>query len=360
MKKIFLIILVIFAAISCEDKFDLNSINTGSNTIVYGDTVYIQQSPVWEGFNKPQDMIVGREPFIYVCDTENDRVVMLNIAGQVLGSKSVNHPTSITQDYKLNLIVVAEFDTLINDVSLTFSAVYKIDLVSADHDLQNAKMRRILPQDPKNDPFAFNRPDRIYTGVTSFFDNSYYVSRKGPSNSNPVDRDNAVLIVREFSFPNGRDTVVIGKVPLLEAEGTGLLSANKISSLTAFPKKNIDFILTLVGDNSFKVQWLQFVSNIDFTGYQNKLAAFGSDLMQVNKFSKPEDVCLDDADNIYVADAAKDSVFKFNSFGDELESFGGSDLFNSPHAVAYYDKTLYVLDTGNDRILRYILSTDIQ
>ncbi len=344
-------------AFSCTDKFDLteatNSINNGQDNI--GDTVYIQQSPVWEGFNKPQDMIVGREPFIYIADTENNRVVMLDISGQFLGEKSIKRPTSIAQNYKLELFVVAEFDTTISGENLTYSALYKIDMVAAGHILNNTTIVRVLPQNPKLDPFAFNRTDRFYTGVCSFSDNSLYVSRKGPSNSNPIDRDNAILTLQYVE----NDSLVIGKVPGLEAEGTGLLSANQISSLTSFPNKSTDIILTLIGKNSFKVQWLEFVVTPDFAGYRTKLGAFSSDLMTVNKFGQPEDVALDDANNIFVADAEKDSVFKFNSFGDELESFGGSELFSSPHAVAYHDRTLYVLDTYNNRILRFILSTEI-
>jgi DNA-binding beta-propeller fold protein YncE len=107
------------------------------------------------------------------------------------------------------------------------------------------------------------------------------------------------------------------------------------------------------------VQWFEYISNSDFEGYQNKLGAFSSDLMVVDKFGKPEGVTLDNANNIYVADAEKDSVFKFNSFGDELESFGGTEVMSSPYAVAYHDRTLYVLDTGNNRIIRFILSTEI-
>ncbi|MCK5592459.1 MAG: hypothetical protein KAI72_10935, partial [Candidatus Pacebacteria bacterium] len=95
-----------------------------------------------------------------------------------------------------------------------------------------------------------------------------------------------------------------------------------------------------------------------FVGYQNALEPFVTDLMTVNKFSMPEGATLDDADNIFVADAEKDSVYKFNSFGDEMESFGGSEIFNSPHAVAYFDGTIYIADTDNDRVLRFILSTD--
>ena len=52
-------------------------------------------------------------------------------------------------------------------------------------------------------------------------------------------------------------------------------------------------------------------------------------------------------------------VYKFNFAGDLLQGFGGNEVFDSPHAVAYYDRTLYVVDTNNDRILRYILSTEL-
>jgi sugar lactone lactonase YvrE len=84
--------------------------------------------------------------------------------------------------------------------------------------------------------------------------------------------------------------------------------------------------------------------------------------MLPNNFDQPEGAAIDNADNIYVADAAKDSIYKYNSFGQLLIKFGGEGdfVFNSPSAVAFFDKTLYVADTDNNRILRYILSTDLQ
>jgi DNA-binding beta-propeller fold protein YncE len=81
--------------------------------------------------------------------------------------------------------------------------------------------------------------------------------------------------------------------------------------------------------------------------------------MKVNLFQQPEGTTIDNVGNIFVADAGRDSVFKFNSSGDELQSFGGPDVFNKPYAVAVFDRTVYVADRDNNRILRFIVSTEI-
>lgn len=352
----FLFLGLLILNFACTDKFKAPDNSVDPNVQKINDTSYVQQFPVWTGFNNPSDIIVGKETFIYVADTDNDRIVMMNVAGQILGTRSIKKPIALDQDYRLNLIVCAQFDTTINGVNLTYSAVYKIDLYSADHNIENAKMTRLLPKTS----FDFLRSDRQYTGVCVFYDNSFYVSRTGPANTSKIDPDNVLLTFKNYKDTKGiyKDTLV-GTVPLLEPLGTGLMSANQISSLTSFRNNKYDMILTLIGNNSFKTQWLQYISNLDFTGYENKLEPFYTDLMKVNKFGKPEDVALDNFNNIYVADSEKDSIFKFNSLGEELQSFGGSNIFNSPHAVAFYDKTLYIADTKNNRILRFILSTDI-
>ena len=355
-KNIVVLFVMTFFLSTCTEKLDLHDVNPsapGGGNI--NDTLYVQNYPNWEGYNKPQDVIAGRETFIYVADTENNRVVMLNIAGQILGWKSIRHPIALAQDHRLNLFVCAQFDTVINGNSQTFSSVFKLDMVGSDHHIESAPVKRILPKTS----FDFLRSDREYTGVCVFHDNSYFVSRRGPANSNPIDPDNSILMFRQLDNDNGtkKDTL-IGRVPLLEPEGTGLLSTNRISSLTSFPNGTRDIIVTLTGENSFKTQWWRYIISNDFVGYQNVLEPFVTDLMTVNKFTMPEGAALDDADNIFVADAKKDSVYKFNSAGDEMESFGGSEIFNAPHAVAYLLGTLYIADTNNDRILRFTLSTD--
>ncbi len=354
---ILLFVLALAFAVACTDKHEKldNSVDPDDIGKV-GDTVYIQQTVVWKGFNKPQDMIIGKETFLYVADTENDRIVLMDVAGHFLGEKSIKHPIAIAQDFRLNLLVCGQFDTTINGKTITAGALYKIDVYGAKHDLNSAKVTRLLPRSD----FDLLRPDREYSGVCVFADNSFLVARRGPANSDLIDPDNTILIYKNLKRTDGtRYDTLTGKVPLLQPEGTGIPSANRISSLTSFRNSKRDIIITLAGENSFKAQWLRYVISDDFTGYRNNLDPSSNDMMQIGKFEQPEDVCLDRSNNIFVVDAAKDSVFKFNSFGDEMESFGGSEMFDSPHAVAYFDRTLYVLDTNNDRIVRFILSTEI-
>ncbi len=359
--KIAAFILLAYLFFGCTDKFDssiISSLSEIQGPPNISDTLYILQSPVWGGFNKPQAMIVGRDNFLYIADTDNNRIVMMDVAGQMLGAKQVKHPVAIAQDHRLNLIVCAQLDTVIEGNSVTYSAVYKIDMFAAGHLIETAPVKRILPATS----FDLLRPDREYTGVTVFYDNSYFVSRKGSQNTSRIDPDNAILSFKVLNRNGIRKDTLTGKLPLFEPVGTGLPSAYNLSSLSSTNFQGFDIVTTLE-TNSFKVQYLEYVQTNDFEGYRSKLAV-GTDLLTPNKFGKPEGTTFDNANNLFIADAAKDSVFKFNSFGDELQSFGGGELFDGlpldgPSDVAFFDRTLYLVDTNNNRILRFILSTEI-
>jgi hypothetical protein len=352
---VLLFILIVFFT-NCAEKFDLTGIDTGDGNVnIGGDTVYVQLNPVWEGFSRPQDIMVGREPFIYVADTDNDRIVMLNLNGDVLGSRAINRPVALAQDYRLNLIVCAQFDTVVGGVSQTFSAVYKIDLVASSHEINLAPVKRLLPR-----PADLNRPLVEYTGTCAFYNNVFYVARKGPNNTSFVDPDNSILIFSPkelLGIPSDEDTL-IGRVPNIDPLGQGLVSAYNISSLTSFNDQTINMIVTLTGENSFKAQWLEYVITPIDQRYLSNFSPGSVSFMIPNKFSRPEGSAVDLSRNIFIVDADRDSIYKFNSFGDELQSFGGPDLFNEPNGVAFFDKTLYVADTGNNRIVRFILSTE--
>ncbi|HSL88841.1 MAG TPA: hypothetical protein VK870_06050, partial [Ignavibacteriaceae bacterium] len=218
-------------------------------------------------------------------------------------------------------------------------------------------LSRVLPRPGVS---ADLKPNVRFTGVCTFFDNSFYVARSGPSNSSIFDPDNSILIFEKKILSNGtKADTLIGRLPSLAPLGTGTMTTNGISSLTSFKRLNNDFIMTLTGNTSFKTQWLFYNFSSETPGYENRLRPGTSSLMLPNKFVSPEGAAIDNSGNIYIADSGVDSVYKFNSFGDELQSFGGASQFNQPADVAFFDRTLYVVDRGNNRILRFILSTDL-
>ena len=346
------IILAIFT-IGCVDKFE-PPVSTGQQGNIAGDTVYVQINPAWEGFNNPQDIFIGNEPFIYVADTDNNRIVMMNLAGDILGTREIKRPVAISQDYQLNLIVCAEFDT----AGQTFGGVFKLDLFSSGHDIASAQLTRVMPRPGfSSDLKAGVR----FTGVCTFYNNSFYIARSGPNNSSIFDPDNSILIFEKRLLANGSKVdTLIGRLPALAPLGTGLMTANGVSSLTSFKRRNNDFIMTLTGNTSFKSQWLYFNFASETPGYENRLSPGSSTLMLPNKFIQPEGAAIDNTGNIFIADAAADSIYKFNSFGDELQSFGGPELFSQPVSIEFFDRTLYVVDSGTNKILRFILSTDLR
>ena len=273
---------------------------------------------------------------------------MLNTAGTVLGTLHIKKPIAITQDYRLNLIVCAQHDTTINGVLKTFSAVYKIDLFAVNHIIANATPKLILPRASDID----FHPNSQYTAVVAF-----YVARFGLNNTSIFDPDNAIL---QFVPKPDHSDSSLGSVHDIDPLSTGLISANWINCMTPFNKKNIDFIATYSSESAFKSQWFHHYQSIASEGYTSEFdPRQGIKFVQPNRFGHPTGSCLDPSGDIFISDASKDSVFKFSSFGDELQSFGGPSFFKNPAGVAFFDRTLYVLDSGSNQIIRFILSTDL-
>lgn len=340
---------------NCGEKYPLPPAPTDLSILPgVSDTTYIQQYPNWElatgyNFDHPTDILVGNEPFIYVADSANNRIVMLDLAGNIVGySQPIPGPAAISQDGRVNLIIVNNTNK-----------IYKINLYEAHHNIAAAPVRLVYED--------VDHPLRRFSSVaawhgtesgSAYLEQWYYVTVNGPET-----RDNAIYY---FAPKNGSLDQLIGPINM-EPNGTGMFSAANPSGITITQNFNFstdfyDFIFVQTGVNFYKVQWI--TSNI--YGFAIKLdpSTSPTEIFAQNKFSKPEDVTIDEQGNIFVVDAGLHHLFKFNSSGAERQSFGefgsGEKQFNRPMGVTYFDKTLYVADTGNDRILRFKLSTDIQ
>lgn len=339
-------------AAACGDTFDTKDLGATSPPDSYGDTSYVQLQPAWNGFVEPADIHVGYEPFIYVTERGADRVTMLDLAGSVIGSsRPIRRPDAIGQDHRLDLLVCAEFDTTIDGRAVTFGAIYRIDLTDAKHGIASAEIRRVY-FDPLN-------PNRRYTGIAVLADNSYYVTRTGPNNSSPVDPDDAVMLFGANDEPRPRV-----EWPGLSVDGTGLATITRPTGITTFSRQSSDFVFTQSGAKSlFRAQWITQRTTGDVSQWESYYtpARDGDlDFLRVSLFDRPEDAAVDGGGGIFVIDAGRDSLFQFNNSGFLTQAFGGPAQFSGPEGVAFFDRTLYVADTRNNRILRFVLSTEIR
>ena len=375
MKILFPFALTIFILLffGCqEDKYNVNSFPKTTTNANISDTVYIQQGIPWGDsrypqsgtFNGPQAVIVGNEPLVYVADTKNNRIVMLDIAGRVIGySQRIQRPVALAQDKRLQLLVCAQFDTVLQGQTATFGAVYRLNLPAVNHNIANAIPQRIIW-----DTTLGNYASRAYTAVSTLYDDSYYIARTGQKNTGTYDPDDAIIL---FS----KNDVFQSSVTFdFTQQGTGLLSMHNVTALATMPSgTSNEFVFAQVQVSSviplWKVQWIQLVVMGQTHNWISKFypSVNGDiDFLKINRFSQPRGVALDKSGNLFIVDAGTDSLYRFNTRGTEQYSFGGHNdpygrNFNQPCGVAYYDndKTLFVADMGNNYIYRFKLSTDM-
>ncbi|GBD06334.1 hypothetical protein HRbin21_00122 [bacterium HR21] len=318
------------------------------DTTRVGDTVYVPLEPAWTGFRNPADVLVGREPFIYVADTDNDRIVMLDLAGRLLGvSGRIRRPVALAQDGHFDLLVCAELDTLLPAGQMTIGAVFRIKLRQAHHNLAQAPIV-LAYAEPE-------RPQRRFTGVAVLPDNSYLLARTGPQNTSAVDPDEAVLHI-------GPDDRLRSPIATLRPIGVALNSLGKLSGL-ALSADGQELVLTQRGETmQYRVQWLRYVTG-EGAGWAQKFdpARQSPTVLQPGRFRAPEGAAFDGNGAVYVVDAEADSLLVLSPSGMLVRGYQGEGLsrLRRPSGVSVYNRTVYIADAGNGRILRLRLSTDM-
>jgi hypothetical protein len=340
--------------ISCGDKTDLSQfpITTGGTDTTFNDTTYVQQSPDWTQFNHPEALIVGKEPLLYISDTRNNRVVQMNIAGGEIGSLSMLNPRALAQDNNFDLLVIADSVTTLSD---TISVVYRIQLVNIGGIISNATKHAVITSDFAT-PISSRR--RRFTGISTYPDNSFIITRVGPDNVSPIDPDNALIKVKGL-FTVQQYSILTG----FATTGNGIYSIENTSAISTIPNSSTDFIITRsTPDYAFKVEWFEF-DNITGAYLPKFLPEDNVDMVRI-QLGLPQDVTFDNSNNVYVIDSDRDSLYKFSNSGKlRSESFGGTgngqNKFNNPMGVAWFNKVLYIADTDNNRIVRFKLSTDL-
>ena len=379
---------------SCEgffgDKTDISFIDVPEYSP--REVAYVPVQPALQNFVRPVDIIAGFDELIYVVDEATEEIISLDESGRELGRLGLKGVKSVAQNRQLDLLAIGKVEVNRGGNLLEFTCIYRIDMhgSGANFGIQYAEVTDTLIH-----PFYFKSTysssdvDVEFNKIAILQDNRFYVTRSGTDN-NPqkfggpddaillFDSDGTYLTPVSVNTPNGlfRDYF---KKPI------GITSFVQPPQISAFGPDH--FIFTSVSENtSIKVQVIDYIET-DFGANYEPRILFDSDttvsdgnLTTPDKFERPVSVLLtgDGTNFIFVVDQAKDSFYQFTVTGLEgvkpppgaatskyqMASFGGSgeglSQFNQPSAIAYKNNIVWVCDTGNERILRFKLTTDFQ
>ena len=352
-----LILCILLALSGCQSPYDINDLPSATNFHFSGDTTYIQTG-AWGGFNKPNGILYGRDQLFYVLDTYNNRVVMLNQAGNELSELKILQPLAAAQDTRLDLLVCASaIDPVIKD---TMAIIVRVKLADALGVLSLAEVDTIWKESA--------HPQRKFVGVGIIPNDEYLVARDGPDNSSPVDPDARILLF-EYVHENQiarKDSFITPLGDVQTGIGSSITSMNHPTGLATFPGKSDFVVIQKSTGVQYEALWMVYSKTVDFEGWLPKFdpaAGQGSiDFILPNRFLDPEGIAIDPSrSDIFIADAQQDSVVRFNSRGFfQTSSFGGrSPQINlgHPHGIAVAQSVLYVCDTDHNRIVIYSLST---
>jgi hypothetical protein len=345
-------LLIILSGCGRKIKLPTNLPELGGGTL---DTTYVPIEPdrpwVEAGgipFNHPQDVHVGFDGYIYIADTDNDRIVKLDQVGNFIYQYGgVKRPSSVSQDRLFRLLatggnIIYKKGAQDEDFLSIYTAPDVYDTVPiVIIDTTDTGIVFI-------DTFRVDTSATIYEGIAP---NPLPFSGYAEYYACDLTRSE----ITKFLFYEPSTFYDLGP-----AIPTGYELGK-----TAYPS-GIFTYLTPTGFNLIFSQFLsyysvQLLNGEDFSPVIPRTDS--SNIYWQGTFGQAEDVVVDEYGNIFVVDSERNSVLKFSENGVKILSFGSQGTkgkeFQNPMGIAYSNKIVYVADTGNNRILRFMLSTDI-
>ncbi len=339
----FLVVLLGLLAVSCVDQMDFpTELAEPTEPIETTDTTYVPLTPIRNSaagleFNHPHGVTFGYDRSVYICDTENDRVVRLSVTGEFLAEYPVTHPVQLTQDRQLNLICVDGVGTAYRREHFgdgTFEQVIYRDSISEFIEIQRFEDDSVV-----FDTVEIVKPSGILgVAASPFPDRWYYLP--------DTTRDVIALLNVEDRGIAPDIFVAMGRAKSIDPIG-----------LVAYPVSEDEYHLAFT-------QWSRYdpfriVESNTFA----EVVLDTADIYQLLPAGHKQ-VARDPQGNFYVVSDLTNRVYRFTKNGALFLDFGGRGTapgrFNSPRGIAWGEGVLYVADTQNNRIMRFVLSTDIQ
>ena len=400
---------------SKEDETTQEIFEAGrSDPTLLNEVEYVPLFPFYETgadglpLEKPQDVYPGYDEFLYVVDSRGLHV--FDLSGRPTTFIPISGGgDSVVQDRRFSVYVTARRDTLLNGRTWNLPGILRYDNITTG----SPSLGDIIWHPFDDDSRKFNAPDPIetdlevsFTGVGVIEDNHIYVSRRGPVNPRgtfilphntimefdgngvnvqsivtlhptreslrsslfPVDVATYVHPPQRSFFPQTRDFLILQSTGLDDVVSGGLAPAQQLR----YSALSVRVVPTSDG-----VEYRPDTDMLRIAADPDRGDAF---LYDEFRFKSPTDITVaaDGTNFIFVTDGGSDSLYVFTGQGVEgvtpppgsrstrpvIVSFGGAGdgalQFREPQGVAYFQRIVYVADSGNNRIGRFRLNTDFE
>jgi sugar lactone lactonase YvrE len=377
---IIIVAMIVGIGFSCGEKIGLPTETPPTGNL--GDTLYLLLNPPWDSttgydFSGPTCLYFGNDTYLYVADTGNNRILRLDAAGTIHAEYPIAQPISVSQDELMRLLVVTGEKT-----------IYKIDVGPGGNGVPylafdyNAIPPGVAPSDTAGYRFKLNSmlgESDTFKSITDdpAYDKTYLVAvSSGAINNGRIMRFRGAV-----ENVSSADSIFDSKYANAEADtfrnpvivtGNGVTTTTYPNSIFAYQSGSVTHLIVCQDEGSFPVHDMKYERQVwDQHWVFNYTHAPGqTDLLAPGIFDLPSGATVDPQGNIYVVDSGILSIcpgIKFSKRGELLETLCDVDtagLFHSPGGITYdlYGdrRTLYIADTGNNRILRFKLSIDLE
>jgi len=366
MNKKYLLILILFLVFSgCGKRIKLPT-NIPQSGVGTPDTTYVPISPAWTeagglSFDQPEDVHVGFDGFVYIADTGNDRIVKLDQAGNFVDQyEGAKQPRSVSQDRLLRLLVTGG-----NTIYIKLKDEQTFDSLYAGADIYDSTM--VVRPDTVIDTVVVTPDSIVIDTVIALIDTVYFIDTVATSyKAIAADPRPSSGYAMYFVCDYTRDQ--INRFIFYEPNELYKLAAAIPTGYELSKTKYPTGVFTYLSGDKFRFLFCQALSYfsvqlLDGNDFHPLIPRTdSSQIYWQGTFGRAEDAVVDEFENIFVVDSRKNQVHKFSRNGVHILSFGkegtGDEEFKNPKGIAYANKIVYVADTGNNRILRFVLSTD--
>jgi len=409
--NLFLIIILSLILIDCVSKEPFPTFSESEQS----DTSYIQITPNWTkseyNFASPKDLLIGEDDYLFIADSGNGRIVVLDGAGNQIQSDEYGNdftalanldvpnvgiiqPLRLAQDTKMNLLI-ANGSNKIFAWNQYFSNI-GIDSIAVSVILSNINT---------DDQFELFHIDSL----TIYASNGYNIIQinfeKDENRINEIlaphpffDGEDIVNILND-EYANPRNSKIIDLAPFGQDYKAGLYLMDArynriirgyyyIKNVLLLSDGAIVFdygcwfydVVTGQGngagyvmepksmniDESGNLYYTQTGGNFSCHGlssgsYRTLFDPATDDIVNARRYGLAADIWVDSRGTIYVADAGLNYIHTFNSVGafirnvgtEVVDSLEVGYLLNRPESVIFNNNILYVADTGNSQIVRF-------